>query len=204
MTPTRAYVTRCCASIHGSDSVSPSRSGWSPAFARPAASRPGTSSAVTGPYATRPSCVATSTMGSSHIMPREPLRTTRTPGWAARAAATSSAPAARAAASRGTNTVTPSALPTGTETGANSRRTALPMIVSIIPSSTPVNMRPPVATAGPCAHKPRQKTSSISTAIVAPSSSALSSVALPPREMQASARHTCTMGPFGATVRKSL
>ena len=49
--------------------------------------------------------VSISIIGSSQSRPREPLRTTRTSGRSSNAIATSSAPADRAAASRGTYTV---------------------------------------------------------------------------------------------------
>ena len=63
-----------------------------------------TSPAATFPKPTLPAEVATSTSGSSHSMPREPLRTVLTPA-ASKAAATSSAPTETAAASPGTYTV---------------------------------------------------------------------------------------------------
>ena len=56
------------------------------------------------PYPTRPRSVSTSTSGSSHSIPREPLRRTVTPA-AAMASATASAPRATAAASHGTQAV---------------------------------------------------------------------------------------------------
>ena len=68
-----------------------------------AATKESISSTDTSPYATRPFSVSTSTIGSNHSAPREPLRIIVAPvTLCAIAAATSSAPTEIAALSPGT------------------------------------------------------------------------------------------------------
>ena len=101
--PQRAKVSRVWRFRKGMSSGRPRYRGW----LAPAVSSPGASPGFAGPKAMRPSGVSTSTIGSSQNRPREPVRTIwismpRRRASSCNAAATLSAPTARAAASRGT------------------------------------------------------------------------------------------------------
>jgi hypothetical protein len=78
VTPTRAKLTRCWRASHGWSSTTPMRS--SPSTSPPSSRRrPRRGRLGDVAYPTRPSSVSTSTSGSSHSIPREPLRRTVIP-----------------------------------------------------------------------------------------------------------------------------
>ena len=109
VTPARANVRRVCDFSHGISSATPRRSRCGPPSRKFESNSVATSRAATGPYAIRPPLVATSTIGSSENIPREPLRTIltsrlRDAASLRIASATASAPSDTALESRGTYT----------------------------------------------------------------------------------------------------